>query len=109
MPADDWRRTNPRFSKENFELNFELVKEVKALAAKIKATPAQVALAWLLKQDEHIVPIPGTKHMNYLEENSNAAFLKITADQWAPLEAKLKTFKPHGDRYTADMMKLLER
>jgi len=109
LPADDWRRTNPRFSKENFELNFELVKEVKALAAKIKATPAQVALAWLLKQDEHIVPIPGTKHMNYLEENSNAAFLKITADQWAPLEAKLKTFKPHGDRYTADMMKLLER
>src|SRR6185312_576816 len=68
LPADDWRRTNPRFSKENFALNFELVKEVKALAEKIKATPAQVALAWLLKQDEHIVPIPGTKHMNYLEE-----------------------------------------
>jgi aryl-alcohol dehydrogenase-like predicted oxidoreductase len=109
LPADDWRRSNPRFSKENFARNFELVSEVKTLAEKVNATPAQVALAWILKQGESIVPIPGTKRISYLEENTNSAFLKISPEQWAPLEAKLKTFKPVGDRYTADMMKLLDQ
>jgi aryl-alcohol dehydrogenase-like predicted oxidoreductase len=108
LPADDWRRTNPRFSPENFQLNFELVKEVQVLAAKLEATPSQVALAWLLKQGPHIVPIPGTKRLSYLEENANAALLQISEAQWAPLEAKLRTFKPSGDRYTADMMKTLD-
>lgn len=108
LPKDDWRRSNPRFNDENFKLNFELVKEVKLLAEKVKATPSQVALAWLLKQGPHIVPIPGTKQIRYLEENSNSAFLQISPPQWAPLEARLKTFKPSGDRYTADMMKLLD-
>ena len=109
LPADDWRRTNPRFSKENFGQNFELVAEVQKLAAKINATPAQVALAWILKQGHDIVPIPGTKRVKYLEENSNSIHLKISPEQWAPLEAKLKTFKTHGDRYTADMMKYLDQ
>ena len=109
LPADDWRRTNPRFSKENFGQNFELVAEVQKLAAKINATPAQVALAWILKQGHDIVPIPGTKRVKYLEENSNSIHLKISPEQWAPLEAKLRTFKTHGDRYTADMMKYLDQ
>ncbi len=109
LPADDWRRTSPRFSKENFAQNFELVTEVKALADKVQATPSQVALAWILKQGENIVPIPGTKRLQYLEENSTSVFLQISPEQWAPLENKLKTFKPQGDRYTADMMKLLDQ
>jgi len=109
LPADDWRRTNPRFSRENFSRNFELVKAVEAIAQNVGATPSQVALAWLLKQGEHIVPIPGTKRIAYLEENARSAFLKISKDQWAPLETQLKTFHPAGDRYTADMMKLLNR
>jgi aryl-alcohol dehydrogenase-like predicted oxidoreductase len=108
LPQDDWRRTNPRFSPENFQKNFDLVKEVKVLAEKVKATPSQVALAWLLKQGQDIVPIPGTKRIKYLEENTAAVFLKITNEQWVPLEATLKTFKPFGERYTPDMMKVLD-
>jgi aryl-alcohol dehydrogenase-like predicted oxidoreductase len=109
LEASDWRRTNPRFAKENFDHNLTLVTEVKKLAAQLGATPTQVALAWLLKQGEHIVPIPGTKRISYLEENSNAAFLSISAAQWAPLEEKLKNFKVAGTRYTPDMMKLLDQ
>jgi aryl-alcohol dehydrogenase-like predicted oxidoreductase len=109
LPRDDWRRSNPRFSSENFQFNFELVKEVQNLAEQVRATPSQVALAWLLKQGQNIVPIPGTKRISYLEENANAAFLNISEMQWAPFEAKLKNFRPYGDRYPKEMMKTLDK
>lgn len=108
LPQDDWRRSNPRFSGDNFNKNFELVSEVKRLAEKLGATPSQVALSWLLKQSASIVPIPGTKRIKYLEENAAAVSLSVTSAQWEPLESLLKTFKPFGDRYTADMMKTLD-
>ena len=109
LEASDWRRTNPRFAEENLQHNLELVSEVKKLATAVNATPAQISLAWLLAQGEHIVPIPGTKRIQYLEENARAASLKVSAEQWAPLEHKLKTFHPAGTRYTPDMMKLLDQ
>jgi aryl-alcohol dehydrogenase-like predicted oxidoreductase len=109
LPADDWRRTNPRFAGENFKHNLELVEAVKQLAASVGATPTQIALAWLLKQGESIVPIPGTKRIKYLEENAQAALIQLTDAQWAPLEEKLRNFRTHGERYTSDMMKLLDR
>ena len=108
LDASDWRRTNPRFGEANLKHNLTLVTEVNALAERMGASPTQIALAWLLKQGEFIVPIPGTKRVSYLEENSAAAFLNVSEAQWAPLEAMLKTFHTAGDRYTADMMKLLD-
>ncbi len=109
LEASDWRRTNPRFAEENLNHNLALVTEVKKLATEVNASPAQVALAWLLKQGSHIVPIPGTKRIPYLEENSKAAFLNISPTQWSSLEQRLKTFNPAGTRYTPDMMKLLDQ
>jgi aryl-alcohol dehydrogenase-like predicted oxidoreductase len=108
LEASDWRRTNPRFAEENLKHNLELVDEVKKLSETIQATPAQVALAWLLHQGNNIVPIPGTKRVKYLEENAKSVFLKISDAQWAPLLQKLKTFQAKGTRYTPDMMKLLD-
>ena len=109
LEPTDWRRTNPRFAEESMKHNLTLVSEVKKLADQNGATPAQVALAWFLKQGEFIVPIPGTKRISYLEENSKAAFLKIPETQWAPLEVMLKDFETSGTRYTSDMMKLLDQ
>ena len=108
LPATDWRRTNPRFTKENFESNFEIVRLVNELAKALGVTSSQVALAWLLKQDLQIVPIPGTKQLRYIEENTAAAFLEVSDSVWAPLEAKLKSFKVQGERYSSDMMKTID-
>jgi aryl-alcohol dehydrogenase-like predicted oxidoreductase len=63
LPADDWRHSNPRFTEANFQANFKLVREVKALTDFVGATPIQMALAWVLKQGDNIVPIPGTKRI----------------------------------------------
>lgn len=70
LDADDWRRTNPRFSRENLERNLRIADEVRAVAAEAGAAPAQVALAWLLAQGEDVVPIPGTKRVSRLEEDA---------------------------------------
>ena len=109
LPEGDWRKTNPRFAEENLQHNLSLVGEVRNLAEKVHGTPAQIALAWLLKQGSHIVPIPGTKRLKYLEENVKSVFLEIPKADWAPLEEKLKTFKAAGTRYSAEMMKLLDQ
>ena len=69
LPEGDYRRSSPRFQGENFQKNLDLVREVEAIAREKGATPAQLALAWVLDRGEDIVPIPGTKHRRYLEEN----------------------------------------
>ena len=69
IPQDDWRRRHPRFEGENFQRNLQLAETVRRIAEEIGATPAQLALAWVLAQGQDIVPIPGTKHVRYLEEN----------------------------------------
>ncbi|MFI8527376.1 aldo/keto reductase [Promicromonospora sukumoe] len=81
LDADDWRRTNPRFTGGNLERNLRIVDEVREVAAEAGATPAQVALAWLLAQGEGIAPIPGTRRVERLEENVAAVGIALTADQ----------------------------
>lgn len=70
IPDDDWRKTNPRFVGENFERNLRIVDEVEAVATEVGATPAQIALAWLLAQGNDIAPIPGTRRVARVEENT---------------------------------------
>jgi aryl-alcohol dehydrogenase-like predicted oxidoreductase len=102
LGADDFRANNPRFAKGNFEQNLRIVDAVEAVAKEVGATPAQVALAWLLAQGEDIVPIPGTKRVSRLEENTAAVEVTLSADQLA----RLGTVQPPvGDRY-ADMSRI---
>jgi aryl-alcohol dehydrogenase-like predicted oxidoreductase len=81
IPDDDWRKTNPRFTGENFRLNLRIVDEVQAIAAEAGATPAQIALAWLLAQGNDIAPIPGTRRVARVEENTAADSIELSPDQ----------------------------
>ena len=81
IPDDDWRKTNPRFTGENFQRNLAIVDEVQAVAAEAGATPAQIALAWLLAQGNDIAPIPGTRRVARVEENTAADAIELSGDQ----------------------------
>jgi aryl-alcohol dehydrogenase-like predicted oxidoreductase len=81
LADDDWRKTNPRFTAGNFEQNLRIVDEVQALASELDATPAQVALAWLLAQGDDVAPIPGTKRVSRVEENTAADAIELSAEQ----------------------------
>jgi len=100
--ADDWRRTNPRFQDENFQRNLDLVAAVEAIAGEKGCTPAQLALAWVLAQGDDVVPIPGTKHIKYLEENAGALEVQLSAGDLDRLEAVAPPGAAAGERY-ADM------
>ena len=78
---DDWRKTNPRFTGENFQRNLRIVDEVQAIGAEIGATPAQTALAWLLTRGNDIAPIPGTRRVSRVEENTAADGIELSAAQ----------------------------
>src|SRR5207244_5858781 len=86
IAADDWRKTNPRFTGENFQRNLRIVDEVQAVAAQAGATPAQIALAWLLAQGGDIAPIPGTKGVAGVAENTAAAGVELSAGQFTRLD-----------------------
>jgi aryl-alcohol dehydrogenase-like predicted oxidoreductase len=94
--ATDFRARNPRFTAEAMAANTAIVDRVKAVADRLGATPAQVALAWVLAQGESIVPIPGTKKLRYLEQNAASAFVSLSADDLAELDALPA---PVGPRY----------
>jgi aryl-alcohol dehydrogenase-like predicted oxidoreductase len=94
--AGDFRARNPRFTPEAMGGNAALVDTVRAVAARVDATAAQVALAWVLAQGEHVVPIPGTKKVAYLEQNAAAAHVALTAEDLAELDALPA---PVGARY----------
>ena len=81
LADDDWRKTNPRFIEGNFEKNLRIVDEVRAVATAVDASPAQVALAWLLAQGDDIAPIPGTKRVSRVEENTAADGIELSAEQ----------------------------
>jgi len=81
LSDDDWRKTNPRFTRGNFEQNLRIVDEVTAVASALDATPAQIALAWLLAQGDDIAPIPGTKRVSRVEENIAADALELSTEQ----------------------------
>jgi aryl-alcohol dehydrogenase-like predicted oxidoreductase len=100
----DSRHDWPRFHEENFAHNLELVAGVEAIAAEKGVTAGQLALAWLLAQRPWIVPIPGTKRVPYLEENTAAAELELTADDLTRLEATVPRDAVAGERYPAHRM-----
>jgi aryl-alcohol dehydrogenase-like predicted oxidoreductase len=81
LADDDWRKTNPRFIEGNFEKNLRIVDEVQAVATELDATPAQIALAWLLAQGDDIAPIPGTKRVSRVEENTAADTIQLSSEQ----------------------------
>ena len=81
IPDDDWRKTNPRFVGDNFQQNLRIVDEVEAIAVEAGATPAQIALAWLLGQGDDIAPIPGTRRVARVEENTAADGVVLSEDQ----------------------------
>ncbi|MGN6057880.1 MAG: aldo/keto reductase [Sphingomicrobium sp.] len=99
FPEDDFRRFHPRFTGENFEKNIQLVHEVEAMAKEKGCTTAQLALAWVLAQGEDIVPIPGTKHVKYLEQNIGALDVKLTEEDLRRLDEILPPGAAAGQRY----------
>ena len=105
--ADDYRRTNPRFQGENFARNLALVEKVKALARDKGCTPGQLALAWVLAQGEHIVPIPGTRRVRNLVENLGALAVRLSAADLAALDAVFPVSAVAGARYGEEMMRLV--
>jgi aryl-alcohol dehydrogenase-like predicted oxidoreductase len=106
LSDNDWRRSNPRFSGANFQINLTIVDEVEAVAAEVGATAAQIALAWLLAQGDDIVPIPGTKRVARVEENTAADGIELSADQ---IERLNNLTPAAGERHNAGNMAVIER
>ena len=103
---DDWRKTNPRFTGENFQRNLQIVDEVRAIGAEIDATPAQTALAWILTRGNDIAPIPGTRRVARVEENTAADSVHLTAAQID----RLNTLTPAaGERHDETNMANIDR
>jgi len=101
LPADDWRRNNPRFQGDNFQKNLNLVTRIEDLARSKGATPSQLALAWVLTQGRDIVPIPGTKRVRYLEEDVAAVHIRLTDEDLAAVDAAAPAGVAAGERYPA--------
>jgi aryl-alcohol dehydrogenase-like predicted oxidoreductase len=104
---DDYRRTSPRFQGENFQRNLALVGKVKALAAEKRCTAAQLALAWVLAQGPHIVPIPGTRRVDRLDENLGALDVRLSDADLREIEAVFPAGATAGARYPESMMRLV--
>jgi aryl-alcohol dehydrogenase-like predicted oxidoreductase len=109
LPPDDYRRTAPRFQRDNFEKNLDLVRRVEEIALEKRCTPAQLALAWLLAQGEEIVPIPGTKARFRLVENAGAADVELTPADLARIDAVATRGVAAGERYAEGGMRLVNR
>jgi len=107
LDADDYRRSSPRFQGENFRANLELVGIVEELARDQGCSPAQLALAWVLAQGDDVVPIPGTKRRERLEENVGAADIALSPDELARIDAAVPAAA--GGRYTEEMMRAVGR
>ena len=107
LATDDYRRNSPRFQGENFDANLRLAAKVKELAARQGCTAGQLALAWVLAQGPHIVPIPGTKRRKYLEENVAALQVQLSAATLAELDLAFPPDAAAGSRYPQQMMELL--
>jgi aryl-alcohol dehydrogenase-like predicted oxidoreductase len=104
LPEDDYRRFSPRFQGENFQKNLDLVERVKDISEEKGCTPSQLALAWVLSQGDDIVPIPGTKHRNYLEENVGALKVELTSEDLQRINEVFPYGAASGMRYPEHMM-----
>jgi aryl-alcohol dehydrogenase-like predicted oxidoreductase len=108
-PDDDFRKNDPRYQGENFDANMRAASVVRDIAMGKGATPAEIALSWLLHKGDDIVPIPGTKRRKYLEENVAAAELALTTDDMTALDTALAPDKVAGLRYNAQRMAQIDR
>ena len=109
LAEDDYRRNSPRFQGKNFQRNLDLVRHIGELAAQKGCRPAQLALAWVLAQGEDIVPIPGTKHRSYLEENLGALQVELAAAELRTIDEIAPPGVASGLRYPEAMMKTIGR
>jgi aryl-alcohol dehydrogenase-like predicted oxidoreductase len=109
LDPSDWRRTNPRFGEKALQENLKLVATIEELAAEKGATPAQLALAWVLSQGQDLVPIPGTKRLRYLEDNMGALQVKLTESEQESIAKRLAQIQVVGERYAPEMMALVQR
>ncbi|MEG3116358.1 aldo/keto reductase [Salinicola sp. 4072] len=109
LPEDDFRRHSPRFQGENFRKNLDLVAEVERMAAEKACSPAQLALAWVLAQGDDIVPIPGTKRRERLEENIKALDVQLSPEDLARIDRILPPGAAAGERYDASQMQALNK
>ena len=109
LAPDDFRRSNPRFTGDNFQKNLDLVEAVKSIAADRGVTAAQLALAWVLAQGEHLVPIPGTRRIRTLEENVAATEIDLSAEDLALIEAVFPKGAASGHRYAEAARAALNR
>ena len=107
LPEGDQRRSWPRFQGANFQKNLDLANKVEEIAREKGCTPSQLALAWVLAQGDDIIPIPGTKHMNYLEDNAESLNVKLTAGDLQRLEEVFPRGVAAGTRYPEQMMPLV--
>lgn len=104
LPDGDFRKISPRFSEENFELNRKLVRMIEDLARDKNATPAQIALQWVMAKGDDIVPIPGTKRISYLEDNLGTLSVALSSSEREALDAAFPIGVAKGDRYPAAAM-----
>jgi aryl-alcohol dehydrogenase-like predicted oxidoreductase len=104
LPEDDYRRNTPRFQKENFQKNLDLVQRVEEIARQKGCTPSQLALAWVMAQGDDIVPIPGTKRRKYLEENVVALDVRLTHEDLQRIDEVFPPDVAAGKRYPEHMM-----
>jgi aryl-alcohol dehydrogenase-like predicted oxidoreductase len=109
LAEGDFRRNSPRWSVQNFELNLDLVAAVEAVARAKRATPAQIALAWVLARGNDIVPIPGTRHPRRLEENAGALEVKLSAAELRQLDQAFPRGAAAGERYPEAAMNAVNR
>lgn len=107
LDADDYRRDSPRFQGENFAKNQQLGEKIGELAQEKGVKPSQLALAWVLSRGDNMVPIPGTKRRHYLEENIAALDVSLSEAEIAAIEAVFPFRVAAGDRYNAEMMRIL--
>jgi len=109
LPEDDFRRRQPRFQGDNFQKNLDLVRHVERVASKKGCTPAQLVLAWLLHQGDDIVPIPGTKRVDYLEDNVGALGVTLTQADLERIDKVFPKGVAAGERYLEGGMAMVNR
>lgn len=109
IPTDDYRRNTPRFQADNFEKNMKLLGRVEEIAKDLGVRPSQLALAWVLAQGKDVVPIPGTKHVQYLEENATAVEIKLTPEILSRINEVAPIGAAAGTRYPELGMQTVNR
>ncbi|MDQ2890723.1 MAG: aldo/keto reductase [Gemmatimonadota bacterium] len=109
LPADDYRRNQPRFQGGNFQKNLDVVKHIEQLATSKGCTASQIALAWLLHRGDDIVPIPGTKRVEYLEENVRATDVTLTPEEMSRIDAIAPVGVAAGNRYPDSSLHTVNR